>query len=122
MSGTARSADLLLTGLPLAPTGHGHASNPREPGTHHGVARASFVALLLLLTLEMSASEFAELQSLSDEGRRARLGLPDGCTPGISAMRPAVARFRQLIVLIACKSPEPAQHDPKLIRWNQDTR
>lgn len=114
-----------LTGLPLAVSlGHSYASSSPthpEPGTHNGVARASFVALLLVLTMEMSLSEFADLQSLSDEGRRARLALPDGCTPGISAMRPAVVSSQRLIVLIDCKSTEPAQQDPKPIRWSQDS-
>jgi len=92
------------------------------PGVRHGVARASFVALLLVLTMEMSSSEFAELQSLSDEGRRARFNLPDGCRSGISAMRPAVKSSQRLIVLIDCKSAEPAQHHLKPIGWSQDTR
>ena len=72
--------------------------------------------------MEMSLLEFAELQSLSDEGRRARLDLPDGCTPAISAMRPAVVSSQRLIVLIDCKATEPAQENPKPIRWSQDTR
>ena len=71
--------------------------------------------------MEMSVLEFAELQNLSDEGRRARLDLPDGCTPGISAMRPAAMSAQRLIVLIDCKAPEPAQEDPKVIRWSPDT-
>lgn len=75
-----------------------------------------------MLTLDMSLAEFAELQSLSDEARRARFGLPNSCTPGVSAMKPAVANSDRLIVLIDCKSAEPVQLDPKPIRWNQDTR
>jgi hypothetical protein len=59
--------------------------------------------------MEMSVFELADLQSLSDEGRRARLDLPDGCTPGIRAIRPAVASAQRLIVLVDCRGPEPAQ-------------
>ena len=72
--------------------------------------------------MEMSVSEFAELQSLSDEGRRSRLNLPDGCTPGISAMRPAVLNSQRLIVLIDCRPAELTQYDLEPIRWSQDTR
>lgn len=71
-----------------------------------------------MLTLEMSALEFAELQRLSDEDRRALLHLPDACVPGITAMRPAVARSQHLIVLVDCKSIEPAQLDPRPIGWS----
>ena len=100
--------------LPLR-LGHRNASHRRTdtgPGTRHGVARASFAALLLVLTMEMSLSEFAELQSLSDEDRRTRLNLPAGCTPGITAMKPAVLSSRRLIVLVDCKSAELVQYDP----------
>jgi len=75
-----------------------------------------------VLTLEMSVSEFAELQSLSDEERRARFDLPDGCTPGISAMRAAVVSSQRLIVLVDCKAAEPPEHDLTLIRWSPDSR
>lgn len=70
----------------------------------------------------MSLAEFAELQSLSDEARRARFGMSNRCTPSVSAMKPAVANSDRLIVLIDCKSAEPAQLDPTPIRWIQDPR
>ena len=72
--------------------------------------------------MEMSVSEFAELQSLSDEGRRARFDLPDGCTPSIAAMRPAVMSSQRLIVLIDCKSADPIPPSPMPIRGSQTSR
>jgi hypothetical protein len=75
---------------------------------------------LVVLTLEMSVSEFAEVQILSDDARRARFNLPKSCVPGLTALKPAVANSSGLIVLIDCRSgvgtpdqPQPARWDPK---------
>ncbi|HKX05052.1 MAG TPA: hypothetical protein VJX71_21340 [Methylomirabilota bacterium] len=89
----------------------------RRPVTRRTRARAAGVALLMVLTLEMRASEFAQLQSLSDEARRARFDLPDHCTPGISAVQPAATKSDRLIVQITCKPAEPSAHGPKPAQW-----
>lgn len=63
---------------------------------------SAVAVLLLALTLDLSITEFAELQGLSDEDRRARLGLPAGCRPSLAAIRPSGATNR-VIVLVECK-------------------
>jgi hypothetical protein len=68
-------------------------------------------------TLEMRASEFAQLQSLSDGVRRVCFDLPDHCTPGITAMRPAATKSDRLIVQITSKPAEPSGHGPKPVQW-----
>jgi hypothetical protein len=93
------------------------AQPSRRRATRLTRARAACVALLMVLTLEMRASEFAELQSLSDEARRARFDLPDHCTPGITATQPAVTKPDRLLVLITCKPAEPSEHEPKPAQW-----
>ena len=93
------------------------AQPSRRPMTRLTRAGAACVALLMVLTLEMRASEFAQLQSLSDEARRARFDLPAHCTPGITAMQPAVTKPDRLLVLITCKPAAPSEHGPKPIQW-----
>jgi hypothetical protein len=94
---------------------------PAQPSRRHVTrltrARAAWVALLMVLTREMRASEFAQLQSLSDEPRRARFDLPAHCTPGITAMQPAVTKPDWLLVLITCKPMEPSAPGPRPARW-----
>jgi hypothetical protein len=46
--------------------------------------------------------EFVELQSLSDDDRRARLQLPANCTPRLGAS-PSIARPGRLTVQIDCE-------------------
>jgi hypothetical protein len=81
-------------------------------------ARAAWLALLMVLTLEMRPAEFAQLQSLSDEARRARFDLPDHCTPSITATQPTVTKPDRLLVLITCKPTDPSPHGPKPAQWH----
>jgi hypothetical protein len=94
---------------------------PAQPSRRHVTrltrARAACVALLMVLTLEIRASEFAQLQSFSDEARRARFDLPAHCTPGITAMQPAVTKPDWLLVLIACKPVELSAPGPRPAQW-----
>ncbi len=79
--------------------------------------------LLLVLTLEMSVSEFVEVHSLSDDARRARFNLTEQCVPLLRAMKPAVANSSRVIVLIDCRPREAAAPDqPKPIPWDQRDR
>jgi hypothetical protein len=73
---------------------------------------AALVAAMLTVTLDMSTAEFAELQGLPDQARRARLGMPDTCTPGLSAVKVGTGRSGRLTVRIDCKSAEPAEPPP----------
>ena len=61
-----------------------------------------------ILTLEVPLREFIELQRLDDGDRRLRLGLPDSCNPGITAMAGAISPSSRLFVLVTC-SPTPAE-------------
>jgi hypothetical protein len=74
------------------------------------LAPASLGVLLLVLTVEMSLAEFAQLQGLSDKERHARFDLPEDCVPGITAMRSA-AGSQRLIVLIDCKAEDADTSD-----------
>ena len=64
-----------------------------------GVAKGVAVgALALVLTLDASVQEFAELVSMPDDARRERFHLPSACTPIVSAVKPAgpnSSRLRQ---------------------------
>jgi len=46
-------------------------------------------SLALVLTVDASVQEFAELVSLADHARRERFQLPSACTPIVSAVKPA---------------------------------
>ncbi len=91
---------------------------------NHGVTTACCAAFLFLvvLTLEMSVSEFAEVQILSDDARRARFNLPKSCVPGLTALKPAVAHSSGLIVLIDCRSGDGTPDQPQPARWDPKTR
>ena len=55
-------------------------------------------ALALIVMLDASVQEFAELVSLPDDPRRERFHLPPACTPIVSAVKPAgpnSSRLRQ---------------------------
>lgn len=60
-----------------------------------------------LLTLDLSVPDFMELQRLDDHGRRVRLGLRAGCTPGLTAMARSPAASNRLLVLVSCPSSAP---------------
>jgi hypothetical protein len=67
-------------------------------------AAKCLIGLLLVLTLDMTVTEFAKLQSLSDPARRAQLGMAASCTPGLTAMKRGTAVSERLVVLVDCKS------------------
>jgi hypothetical protein len=56
-----------------------------------------------ILTLEVSLPDFIQLQRLDDGDRRALLGLPASCTPGLTAVTGAMAPSRRLFVLVVCE-------------------
>jgi hypothetical protein len=61
--------------------------------------------LALVLTLDASIQEFADLISLSDDARRERFRLPTTCTPIVSAVKSAAPNGSRLTVLVDCRSP-----------------
>lgn len=69
-------------------------------------------ALALVLTLDASIQEFAELISLSDDARRERFHLPPACTPTISAVKPAVPNASRLVVFVGCSAPTTVLSSP----------
>ena len=78
-----------------------------------GIAKGIVVgALALVLTLDASVQEFAELVSLSDDARRERFHLPPACTPIISGVKPAAPNANRLMVLVDCSAPPTAPSSP----------
>jgi len=59
--------------------------------------------LLMALTLETSMSDFVDLQRLSDEDRRARLNLPAGCVPSLTAVQSTTPPLDRVQVLVECR-------------------
>ena len=68
--------------------------------------------LALVLTLDASVQEFAELVSLSDEARRERFHLPSACTPIIGAVKPAVPNSSRVTVIVDCRAGTIAPSSP----------
>ncbi|PYN38789.1 MAG: hypothetical protein DME01_00475 [Candidatus Rokuibacteriota bacterium] len=68
--------------------------------------------LALVLTLDASVQEFAELVSLSDEARRERLNLPSACAPIVSAVKPAGSNSSRLTVFVECSAETTATSSP----------
>jgi len=78
-----------------------------------GVAKGVSVgALALVLTLDASVQEFAELVTLSDEARRERFHLPPACTPIIGAVKPAGPNSSRLTVFVECSAGTTATSSP----------
>ena len=84
-----------------------------------GVAKGVVVGgLALVLTLDASVQEFAELISLSDDARRERFRLPPACTPIISAVKPAAPNARRLTVFVDCSASPTVPSSPiKPVSW-----
>ncbi len=83
-----------------------------------GVARGVAVgALAIVLALDASMQEFAELVSLSDDARRERFHLPPACTPIIGAVKPAVPNSSRLIVVVGCSAPTTPSSPIKPTSW-----
>jgi len=68
--------------------------------------------LALVLTLDASVQEFAEIVSLSDEARRERFHLPSACTPIVSAVKPAGPNSSRLTVFVECSAETTATSSP----------
>ena len=78
-----------------------------------GVAKGVSVgALALVLTLDASVQEFAELVSLPDDARRERFQLPPACTPILSAVKPAGSNSSRLTVFVDCSAGTMAPSSP----------
>ena len=70
-----------------------------------GVAKGVAVGVVaIVLTLEASVQEFAELVSLSDDERRERFHLSPACTPIVSAMKVAEPNSSRLTVFVDCST------------------
>ena len=58
------------------------------------------------LTVDLSISEFLEIQRLDEGDRRTRLGLPENCIPGLTAMLRTTSPADHVVVIISCtKTP-----------------
>src|SRR5207244_1989637 len=78
-----------------------------------GVAKGVTVgALALVLTLDASVQEFAELVSLPNDARRERLQLPPACTPILSAVQPAGPTSSRRTVFVHCSAGTTAPSSP----------
>lgn len=78
----------------------------------HSAVTGAVFAMMLALMLEMSAAEFAALQQLPAKERREQLGMRDGCSPRLTAVKEAPAASGHLTVLVTCKAVkegEPTQ-------------
>jgi hypothetical protein len=78
----------------------------------HLAVKAAVLATMLALMLDMSAAEFAALQQLPAKERREQLGMRDGCSPRLTAVKEAPAASGHLTVLVTCKTvkeSEPTQ-------------
>jgi hypothetical protein len=64
-------------------------------------------ALALVLILDASVQEFAELVSLSGNARRERFNLPTACTPTVSAVKSAGSTSSRLTVFVDCGAGTP---------------
>jgi hypothetical protein len=68
----------------------------------------------IILTLDASVQEFAELVALSDDARRERFHLSPACTPIVSAVKAAEPNSSRLTVFVRCSpwttlSPSPIE-------------
>jgi hypothetical protein len=77
------------------------------------VAKGVAVGVLaLVLTLDASVQEFAELVSLPDDARRERFQLAPACTPIVSAVKPADPNSSRLTVFVECSAGTTATSSP----------
>jgi hypothetical protein len=77
------------------------------------VAQGLAVGILaLILTLDASVQEFAELVSLPDDARRERFHLPLACTPIVSAVKPTGGNSTRLTVFVDCRDGTTATSSP----------
>ena|GEM_PF-5100937 len=76
-------------------------------GTRRYTGAAGIVAAALSGIIYMTPGEFASLQSLSNDARRARLGMPDTCRPGLTAVKMSTKRSGRIAVLISCHKRRP---------------
>jgi hypothetical protein len=76
-------------------------------GTRRYTGAAGIVAAALSGIIYMTPAEFASLQSLSNDARRARLGMPDTCRPGLTAVKMSTKRSGRIAVLISCHKRRP---------------
>ncbi len=85
------------------------------------VGRKVVVCFALIVTLDVSVQEFAELLRLPDDARRVRFELPEDCTPIIGAARPAAPSSGRLKVFVDCKqSTEIPALSPERASWKNE--
>ena len=77
-------------------------------GTRRYTGAAGIVAAALSGIIYMTPAEFASLQSLSNDARRARLGMPDTCRPGLTAVKMSTKRSGRMAVLVSHQRQPPS--------------
>lgn len=71
------------------------------------------VAAALSGIIYMTPTEFADLQRLPNEARRAQLRLPDTCRPKLSALKVSAKRSGRMAVLVRCTPRTPPTELPR---------
>lgn len=61
----------------------------------------------------MSPAQFADLQRLPNEARRAQLRLPDTCRPKLSALKVSERSSGDMAVLVSCEARRPPTIKPR---------
>ena len=97
------------------PIGDGPQTVDAAGRARRAPVRIRLAPLVLALTIEMSAADFATLQRLPDEGRRDRLGMPATCAPGLTALKTERGGADRLMVLVDCKDVRRVEVPAKLL-------
>jgi hypothetical protein len=81
-------------------------------GVRRSVSATGLLAAALSGIIYMSPAEFAYLQSLTNDERRARLGMPETCRPGLTAAKMSARPSGRMAVLVRCHRRPPATSPP----------
>lgn len=63
---------------------------------------AGRLAVIAILTLNLSVAEFVDLQQLTPQERKTRLHLPAGCVPQMMAMKTGSRETDRIMVEVRC--------------------
>ena len=75
------------------------------------------LVLTVALSLNMPVEEFIAFQRLPDRELKIRLGLPDSCTPRVTAMQLGSSQADHVKVEVRCGEPgSPEAKQPKMPR------
>ena len=73
--------------------------------------------LTMALSLNMPLEEFIAFQRLPDRELKVRLGLPDSCTPRVTAMHSGSRQADHVKVEVRCReTADPGAKQPKMPR------